>query len=113
MQLQENVSDLTEKVEMLKSQIAQRQRDKMKCQLTKGQLSQVPKEQNAFVGIGRMFLKGDREELEKTLTTTADSMEIEIPKLSKALEELQKKKEAAEKELREMIGAFKRQTEGA
>lgn len=43
------------------------------------------------------------------LASMKETLETDIPKLKNTLEELEKRKEASEKELREMVQAFKQQ----
>merc|ERR1711957_361731 len=107
MALQERVNGLLADVDGLRQSLGQKQRDRIKVELTRNQLGAVPKEQNAYVSIGRCFLKADRDDLNTTLTETHETLEVEIPKLAKALQEMESRKDAAEKELKEMIASFR------
>jgi len=93
----------------LRYTISQKQRDKFKIDLTRNNLKDVPQDQNTYCAIGRTFLKADRAELDNTLNTSFDSLDAEIPRLTKTLQEYETRREAAEKELREMVDAFKQQ----
>jgi chaperonin cofactor prefoldin len=110
MAIQERVSELSEQCEIMKNTLAKKQRDKHKAQFTKQSLSDAPKDTNMYLGVGRAFLREEPSAIEQKLSGIVDSLEEEIPRLTKTHEEMEKRKEGAEKELREMIGAFKRQS---
>mmetsp|Transcript_98006 Transcript_98006/g.211265 ORF Transcript_98006/g.211265 Transcript_98006/m.211265 type:complete len:337 (-) Transcript_98006:33-1043(-) len=112
MAIQEKVGEIAEQVEEVKMQIAGREREKMKCTLTKNQLADVPAETRLFRAIGRTFIREERAEVDESITTTIASVEEEVPRLKKALTELEKRKEGAEKELQEMVRAYKQASGG-
>lgn len=111
MAVQEKLNSFTEQVETLKSTLAGKQRDRLRHQLTKTGLAELPPTSGVYTSVGRGFLKRDRSTVEESLDSSLAALEQELPKLSKALQELEKRKEGAEKELKEMISAFKQQVD--
>eukprot|EP00448_Togula_jolla_P022279 CAMPEP_0170586598 /NCGR_PEP_ID=MMETSP0224-20130122/9830_1 /TAXON_ID=285029 /ORGANISM="Togula jolla, Strain CCCM 725" /LENGTH=360 /DNA_ID=CAMNT_0010910155 /DNA_START=6 /DNA_END=1088 /DNA_ORIENTATION=+ len=111
--VQDKVNNLNEQLEVLKGTIMGKQREKVRNSLVRAALSELPEESRVFGSVGRCFLLEDRGELHETLTTTESALENEIPKLTKAHQELEKRKDGAEKELKEMIQAFKKSGDNA
>jgi len=113
MALQERVNSLTEQVGSLKASTVAKQRELMKLDLTLSNLGDVPSEAATYVAVGRGFLKKDREYVDSMLAGMHQTLETDIPKLTKTLQELEKRKEAAEQELKEMVQAFKHQSDAS
>mmetsp|Transcript_14803 Transcript_14803/g.40923 ORF Transcript_14803/g.40923 Transcript_14803/m.40923 type:complete len:370 (-) Transcript_14803:131-1240(-) len=111
MAVQEKVNSLNEQIEDLKMSIARKQREKMSAMLTRNSISETPVEARLFRSVGRCFLLQERGTVEEALDGAIGGLEAELPKLSNAHQELEKRREAAEKELKEMIDAFKRQSD--
>eukprot|EP00747_Dinoflagellata_sp_TGD_P168715 gnl/TRDRNA2_/TRDRNA2_195771_c0_seq1.p1 gnl/TRDRNA2_/TRDRNA2_195771_c0~~gnl/TRDRNA2_/TRDRNA2_195771_c0_seq1.p1 ORF type:complete len:367 (-),score=128.96 gnl/TRDRNA2_/TRDRNA2_195771_c0_seq1:75-1175(-) len=108
MAVQDKVNELGEKVEILKGQILAKGREKAKVKLTHDSLEEMPAETPMYASCGRCFILSDRSTCLKELKETSEKLEEELPKLTKAHEELEKRKTEAETELREIIQAFKR-----
>eukprot|EP00933_Yihiella_yeosuensis_P083664 TRINITY_DN9791_c0_g1_i1.p1 TRINITY_DN9791_c0_g1~~TRINITY_DN9791_c0_g1_i1.p1 ORF type:complete len:342 (+),score=109.47 TRINITY_DN9791_c0_g1_i1:50-1075(+) len=106
MALQERVGELNEQLEGIKMQIGQKQREHRSKQATRAALSEVPSDTRMFASIGRTFVLSDNAGLEERLQKRVEAIEEELPKLKKAHEELEKRRDDGEKELREMIQAF-------
>mmetsp|Transcript_35663 Transcript_35663/g.82873 ORF Transcript_35663/g.82873 Transcript_35663/m.82873 type:complete len:355 (-) Transcript_35663:136-1200(-) len=111
MAIQDKANSLGEQIEELKMSIARKQRERMSAMLTKSSVSETPAEARLYRNVGRCFLLQDRSIVEELLDGTVSSADAELPKLTNARQELEKRKEAAEKELKEMIAAFRRQTD--
>lgn len=109
MQIQDKVNGLSEQVDTLKMQIQGKERQRMKANLTRNNLNDVPPDTKMYRAIGRTFMQESRDDVDNSLSQTIASVEEEVPKLKKALTELESRKEGAEKELQEMIRAFKQQ----
>merc|ERR1712050_54704 len=111
MGVQEKVNGLNEQLTTLKYSIAGKQRERLKVNLTKGNLDELPAETRIYRAVGRCFMQERREAIDESLTGAVESLDAEIPKMTKAYEELEKRKDEAEKELKEMIQAYKGQME--
>jgi chaperonin cofactor prefoldin len=109
MAVQERVNELNEQCEMMKGSLFQKSREKNKAELTEKTLAELPPDTNMYIGVGRTFLKEPREVIDKKLADKLDTLKEEMPRLEKTFQEMEKRKEAAEKELREMISTFKQQ----
>lgn len=109
MALQDKVNSLADQVESLKATMAMKQREKLRIQLTQASIAETTESTNLFVSVGRCFLGKERSSLEESLGKTVQEIEVELPKLSKTLEELERRRESAEKEFREMIQSFRQQ----
>lgn len=111
MALQDKVNGLGEQIDGLRMSIAKKQREKMSATLTQNALKETPEEALLYQGVGRCFLKQERPAVESMLSESIVGLEEELPKLSTAYHELEKRKLEAEKELQEVIDAFRRQTD--
>lgn len=111
--VQEKVSELSEQVEIVKHSIMGKTRQRARTMLTQQSVVDCSQQTRFFLPAGRAFLLGDRAELEDSLKRTVEDIEQEMPKLQKKQEEFEKRKEAAENELKEMVTAFQRQTQAA
>jgi len=69
-------------------------------------LADTPADVRVFSPVGRTFLAQGRAEVEECLHSTIESLEVELPKLTKTLEELERRKAAAESEFKEMMKGF-------
>lgn len=110
MALQERVNEFNEQVDHMRMKLNGKRRQHAIAQSTRNNLSDVPADSGCYVSLGRCFLKRDRSAVEDQLSTEADALEEEIPRMTKTLQELEKRKDNAERELREMIQAFKSNT---
>lgn len=113
MALQDKVNGLGEQIDSLRMSMAKKQREKMSAQLTQNALKETPEEAPLYQGVGRCFLKQERPDVDSMLSKSISGLEEELPKLSTAYQELEKRKQEAEKELQEVIDAFRRQTADA
>lgn len=107
MAVQERVNDLSEQCEMMKASLLRKQREQQKGELCRTTLSEIPENQKMFIGVGRTFVQEPREVIDGKLDSTLEKLREEIPKLEKTHNEMERRKEAAEKELREVIETFK------
>jgi len=112
MAVQDRVNNLNEQVELMKMQQAGKQRERLKGQLTMKELDACPDNTKMYLSVGRGFVLEERQVLEKKIKHKHDSLEDELPKLARTIDEVEKRKDAAEKELREMIAAFRTQQGG-
>lgn len=112
MAVQDRVNELNEQVEIMKMQQAGKQRERLKGQLTMKEIESCPADTKMYLSVGRGFVLEDRQALEKRIKIKSDHLEEELPKLNNAIQEMDKRKDAAEKELREMVQAFKHQQGG-
>jgi len=111
MAVQEKVSGLSEQLARLQASFASKQRQRVRLELTQQTVTSTPEDTNLYRGVGRCFLLGDRQPILDEMKQTMDSIDEELPKMQKASQELEKRKDDAEKELREMISAFQKQAE--
>ncbi|CAE7352404.1 ttc4 [Symbiodinium pilosum] len=111
MAVQEKVSGLNEQLARVQASFAQKQRQRVRLELTQQTVTSTPEDAKLYRGVGRCFLLGDRQPILDEMKTTMDSIDEELPKLQKASQELEKRKDDAEKELREMIAAFQKQAD--
>jgi len=109
MAVQEKVNDLSEQLENLRGSIRMKQMEFQKASLTKRTIDETPGQAKLYQSVGRCFLLQNRTTVEEQLSSAISTLEGELPKLSKAHDELEKRKEGAEKEFREMIEAIRRQ----
>jgi len=113
MAVQEQVNSLTEQVESLKSSIMSKQRDQARVKLTKSIVSETPEETKLYTSMGRAFMLQERSVVEKRLSSSLESLDTELPKLLKTHQELEKRRESSEKELKEMIRSLQTHNEQA
>jgi len=109
MAVQERVTGLNEQIETLKHSIGNKQRMRVRLMLTQKSVEETPPETRLYKSVGRGFVVGERASMEENIKATIEALEQELPKLMKTHEELEKRKENAEKELREMVSSFKQQ----
>lgn len=109
MAVQERVNNLSEQCEMMKGSMMQKQRERHKAELTEKNLGDIPEDTNMYIGVGRTFVMESRETINKKLRTKLDSLQESMPSLEKAHQEMEKRKEAAEQELKEIIHSFRQQ----
>jgi len=107
MAVQEKVNELAEQCDMMKGTLYQKQREQHKAQLTEKTLADQPQETRMYIGVGRTFLKEPREAIEQKLTAKLEKLTEEIPRLEKTYQEMERRKDAAEKEFREMVSSYK------
>lgn len=105
MAIQAKVNDLNEQCDMMKGSLMQKQREKHKAGLTQKTLGETPADTRMYIGVGRTFVLEPREAIEKKLTSKLEKLEDEIPRLEKTHSEMEKRKEAAEKEWTEICEA--------
>jgi len=108
MALQERVNSLSGQVDILKSQVASRQREGQRTELTRKVVHELPESAPLYNAVGRCFIREDQAKIKESLQKQVDHLEEEVPKLQKSLTELEKRKESAEKELMEMMTASQR-----
>mmetsp|Transcript_64391 Transcript_64391/g.119720 ORF Transcript_64391/g.119720 Transcript_64391/m.119720 type:complete len:344 (+) Transcript_64391:47-1078(+) len=109
--VQERVTELAEQLDALKGSLGAKQREKAKANITKATLGQMPGETSMYISVGRTFLKQEKDSIETTITRHIENLDEEIPKLTKAAQEIEKRKEDANRELQEMVAAFRRQAD--
>jgi chaperonin cofactor prefoldin len=110
MAVQENVNQLSDQCDMMANSLMKKKRERHKAQVTQQSLNEAPQETNMYLGVGRAFFREERSTIEQRLQGIMDNLDEDIPKLTKTHAEMEKRKEAAEKEFREMISAYKQQS---
>lgn len=105
MAVQNNVNELNEQCSMMKGALVQKQREQHKGELTKKTLAEIPADTNMYIGVGRTFVLEPREAIEKKLNAKLESLVEEIPRLEKTHAEMERRKDAAEKEWTEICEA--------
>jgi len=108
MVVQDKVNDLSEQVQMVAAQIGGKQRERQRTSATEGLIAEMPADTKLYQAVGRSFIRQDREIIEQSLSGNVDRLQKELPGLEKAHEELEKRKVAAEAELKEMVQAFQK-----
>lgn len=111
MAVQDKVTGLNEQLSRLKSTLSSKQRQRVRLELTQQTIESTPEDAKLYRGIGRCFLLGERQEMLDEMKGTMNNIDEELPKMQKASQELEKRKDDAEKELREMIAAFRQQAD--
>lgn len=109
MALQEKLNDLRENLVGIQNSIDMKQRDLKFAQMTNEALVEVPADQRLYNAVGRCFVLSDKAAIEERLASRLADCKEELPKLEKTKTELEKRKDSTEKELGEMLRAFKRQ----
>merc|ERR1712187_160850 len=109
--LQDRVTSLNEQTHQLEHSIAQKQNRRAQLLKTVEVLGELPQDAKTYISCGRAFLKQEKDYVDSKLGTMKETLDTDIRKLTKTLEELAKRKEASEKELREMVQAFKQQAD--
>merc|ERR1712187_677926 len=103
------INNLQEQIMGMQGSIIGKQRERLKMALTRTNVKEAPPNTRLYSSVGRCFMAQERSSIEQYLDKTIDSLDEELPRLSKTHQELDKRKEAAEKELKEMIDAFRKQ----
>merc|ERR1719162_906884 len=93
---------------MVAAQIGGKQRERQRTSATEGLIAEMPADTKLYQAVGRSFIRQDREIIEQSLSGNVDRLQKELPGLEKAHEELEKRKVAAEAELKEMVQAFQK-----
>jgi len=83
---------------------------KRTAELTMENMDTLPNDTRTFAGAGRAFLLTPQTTIRRKLETAIKEFDEELPKLTKAREELDKRREAAEHEMRELIESFQSQS---
>lgn len=109
MELQDKVNNLNQQLAMVENNLGNKTRERQKTNLCLGVLTETPQEVRTFRSCGRCFILQDRDTCEKEMQKTIEQADEEIPKLNTAKEELVRRRDDAERELRDMIQAYKRQ----
>ncbi|CAE7615728.1 ttc4 [Symbiodinium necroappetens] len=120
MAVQEKVSGLSEQLARLQASFASKQRQRVRLELTQQTVTSTPEDTKLYRGVGRCFLLGDRQPILDEMKQTMDSIDEdlgknipkpeacevqsledsgweELPKMQKASQELEKRKDDAEK----------------
>lgn len=113
MAIQDKVTALNEQLSRLKATLGSKQRQRVRLELTQQTIDSTPEDAKLYRGVGRCFLLGERQVMLDEMKRTMDSIDEDLPKMQKGSEELEKRKDDAEKELREMITAFRQQADHA
>lgn len=108
MAVQDKVNNLSEQVQMVANQVLGKQRERQRTSATQALIAEMPAETKLFQAVGRVFLRQDRQTIEQGMSDNVDRIQKELPGLEKAHEELDKRKIAAEAELKEIIQAFQK-----
>merc|ERR1712107_886622 len=101
--VQEKVNGLNEQVENLKMSIGRKLHQRMRAMLTQQSVTETTSDNKLYRAVGRCFLLGEKSTIETELKTTIEEIDTELPKLTKAHQELEKRKDDAERELKEMV----------
>uniref|UniRef100_UPI00358EAD09 prefoldin subunit 1 n=1 Tax=Myxine glutinosa TaxID=7769 RepID=UPI00358EAD09 len=80
-------------------------RTAMTCKLTLQEISTLPSKTRLFQGVGRMFLLQDREYVLSDLKSERGEAENCLGQLKRQKEELSRRVDEAEKNIREMLAA--------
>merc|ERR1712232_979540 len=105
MGVQEKINNLTAQLEGVKGSMIGKQRERLKSALTRTNVKDSPPDTKLYTSVGRCFMAEERSVIEEYLDTTITSLDEELPRLNKTYQELEKRKEAAEMEFKEMIDA--------
>eukprot|EP00928_Gymnodinium_smaydae_P073546 TRINITY_DN56734_c0_g1_i1.p1 TRINITY_DN56734_c0_g1~~TRINITY_DN56734_c0_g1_i1.p1 ORF type:complete len:318 (+),score=104.92 TRINITY_DN56734_c0_g1_i1:72-1025(+) len=89
MALQERVDDLNEQCATLQATLAGKQRLKHSKELTRTTIKELPESAGTFLSVGRCFLKAEKRSVEEILDRTIGELDEELPKLTKAREEME------------------------
>lgn len=108
MELQEKVSSLNEQLGQVSATFQAKQREQQRTKLTKSVLDETPKEVKCYTPLGRSFMVADRNEVDKDLADILSSIDEELPRLAGRRDDIERRKNEAEDELRMMVQAFKR-----
>jgi len=105
--VQEKVNEMDEQVDSLKRSIVIKQREYNRNKFVRAAVAELPEDSRAFLSVGRCFLFKETPRIAERLDSSIAAIEQELPRLSKTLQELEKRKEAADMELKEVLQAFK------
>merc|ERR1712217_162693 len=108
MAVQEKIQTMHAQLEGMRETIISKQRERLKSALTRTNVKDSPPETKLYSSVGRCFMAEERSTIEEFLDSNITKLDEELPRLNKTYEELEKRKEAAEKELKEMIDAVRK-----
>ncbi|KAG0649707.1 Prefoldin subunit 1 [Hyphodiscus hymeniophilus] len=74
-----------QQINVVKSQIAVKQREIRMLQLTSSEVSTLPKDTTVYEGVGKMFVFSPMAEVDKRLTTETSELNSDVENLGKKL----------------------------
>ncbi|KAK2742689.1 hypothetical protein FQN57_005144 [Myotisia sp. PD_48] len=78
-----------QQINIVRSQIASKQRDMRLLELTSDEISQVPKDANVYEGVGKMFVSAPMNKVNERLARETKDVKTEIGGLEKRLHYLE------------------------
>lgn len=108
MDQQTETQRLGRQVQILRAQIQQKKNRKKGQELTKQYVDSVKKGESAYVACGRCFLQLDKASINRDITQTVASIDAELPKMEKALEEVSERYEKARADFESICKHLKR-----
>ncbi|OBT75249.1 hypothetical protein VF21_05610 [Pseudogymnoascus sp. 05NY08] len=78
-----------QQINVVKSQIAVKQRDMRLLQLTSSEVSTLPENTNIYEGVGKMFVFSPTTEVDKRLTSETAGLKTDVESLNKKLHYLE------------------------
>merc|ERR1712137_478823 len=106
--IQNDVNTWAGQINSLRGVILNKKRDRQLFVLTQDVLqSRAP--DKIYSSVGRCFLLDDRQDFEKRQAAAMGKIDSELPVLERNLGELERRKEAGEKDLRELVTALRQQ----
>jgi len=106
MEAQSKVNRLREQCMQCSMRMQDVNQQKRTAELTMENMKSLPNDARTFAGAGRAFLLTPQNTIREKLESAIREYDEELPKLTKAREELDKRREAAEKDMQELIESF-------
>lgn len=78
-----------QQINVVKSQIAVKQRDIRLLQLTSSEVSNLPKDTNVYEGVGKMFVFSPTDEVDQRLKKETTDLKTDVDNLNKKLHYLE------------------------
>ncbi|KAK1923387.1 Prefoldin [Papiliotrema laurentii] len=96
-------------LQVVRAQIASKEKERKILQLTMRELSTVPQDGRMYRGVGKMFVQQPREEIDSTHATQEKALEEEITSLGKKAKYLEKQFEEANSQLKDIFHSQRRE----
>ncbi|KAF2842446.1 prefoldin subunit 1 [Patellaria atrata CBS 101060] len=78
-----------QQIQIVKAQIAAKNRESRMVQLTSSELNTLPKDTNVYEGVGKMFVLNPTEDVKTRLATETNELKSDISNLEKKLHYLE------------------------
>ncbi|KAI9670656.1 MAG: hypothetical protein M1831_005876 [Alyxoria varia] len=92
-----------QQIQLVKGQIASKNRDTRMLELTSKELGSLPTETNVYEGVGKMFVQGSTKDMNDKLSTQKTQTKTEIDNLNKKLHYLETTAKNSQDHINQML----------